>query len=335
MKNLLLPLMASAVVVTACGGGESQPITLNLTPQTNENSINSGSAPATNTGQSLPANDPTQTSTQQQAAPSSTTTAPSTIIQTPTVQPEPGPCVDTTPLNDGWGWNGVGNCPLDIAPPTVAAPPLSQWGGRTWNCVSNVPEITARWQLLVNHDRTFVDLSRPIGDPLRTGTWSDRQNAGFTTLWADDRSFEYQSLGSGFIDDGGSRCHEDFYPARSSDLQNDAAAEESLPDLGDGEWEYPVFFCKAWSNPSNVWAWGFSEDGHLRDHNGIIAGSYLFQSQGLQMFINNQFDEQTQWSIVDGKSLTISWGGCAHVAGPTLREVDLSATTSDYCMACH
>jgi hypothetical protein len=203
--------------------------------------------------------------------------------------------------------------------------------------VSNVPEITARWQLQINSDGTFFDLSRPVSDALRTGTWVDRGNAGFGMVWADGRSFEYQSLGAGFIDDGGSRCHEDFYPSRPDDNppEDPPAAEETLPQLAEGEWEYPVFYCKAWSDPTNVWAWAFSPNGHLRDHNRIIAGSYLFQSEGLQMFITNQRDEETQWTIVDGKSLTISWGGGAHVAGPTLREVDLSANTSEYCLACH
>ena len=88
-------------------------------------------------------------------------------------------------------------------------------------------------------------------------------------------------------------------------------------------------------NPSDVWALAFSPDGHIRDENRIIAGSYLFQSNGLQLFITNPLGEQTQWSVVDFESISISWGGCAHVAGPTFRTADLTPSNTQYCQACH
>jgi len=334
MKNLSL-FITSTFVITACGGsGDSRPITVNVTPQANEQTVDSNPSTATENTQSAPADNPAPTTVPTQATPPPATT-PAVPVSTATEPTTTTPTQTTPPATPTPTTTPVAPAPEPVAP-TPEPTPVSQWGGRTWSCVSNVPEITARWQLQINHDRTLVDLSRPTVDPLRLGTWIDNGNAGFTVVWADNRSFDYLSLGAGFIDDGGSRCHENFYPARPNDPQsNPPAAQETLPDLGDGEWEYPIFYCKAWSNPSNVWAWAFSENGHLRDHNRIIAGSYLFQSEGLQMFITNQNDEVTQWSIVDGKSLTISWGGCAHVAGPTLREVDLSANTSDYCLACH
>ena len=336
MKTLRLPMIISALVLAACGGEQGQPLNFDISLNPDGQILTSDPVVAADqpvASQPAPSSGIPSTDTPSTAAPSTstpTTTTPSTVV------PTAGTCIDTEPFNDGWGWNGVGSCPLAIIQPQPTTPSPSQWSDRTWNCVSNVPEITARWQLQINRDRTFFDLSRPSSDPLRTGTWVDRGNAGFTTVWSDGRSFDYQSLGAGFIDDGGSRCHEDFYPARADDEPaNPPAAEQTVPELAAGEWHYPVFFCKAWSDPSNVWAWGFSENGHLRDHNRIIAGSYLFQSDGLQMFITNQFGEQTQWTIVDGESMTISWGGCALAAGPTLREVDLSANTSDYCLACH
>jgi len=325
MHKLFLPIAMASLALSACGGGsgESSPFAPEDTSQQSEPSNDETTVTATdNTVQS---NETTQNNTQ-----TATTLLPSTLL------PQPGPCIDTPPLNDGWGWNGASGCELSVTS-TAQQPVESQWSNRTWKCVSTVPEITAEWQLQINENRTFFDLSRPTSDALRVGSWTDNGNAGFTTVWSDNRTYDYQPLGEGFIDNGGSRCHEDFFPARpGGDLSDDEPDSQStLPVLGDGDWEYPVFFCKAWDNPSNVWALAFSPDGHIRDENRIIAGSYLFQSNGLQLFITNHLGEQTQWSVVDFESISISWGGCAHAAGPTFRTADLTPRNTEYCQACH
>jgi len=334
MQKLFLPIALASLTLSACGGsngdGETSPFAADDTPQQSEPS---------NDASSQPGNDgSTESSTDTTLQPSNNTTenTQTSTPQTPsTVVPQPGPCVDTPPLNDGWGWNGASGCQLSESQTSTQQPLAeSQWSNKIWNCVSTVPEITAQWQLQINADRTFFDLSRPTTDALYVGSWTDNGNGGFTTIWADDRTFDYQPLGSGFIENRGSRCHEDFFPTRPGDLANDEP-EATLPVLGEGEWEYPVFFCKAWDNPSNVWALAFSPDGHIRDENRIIAGSYLFQSNGLQLFITNHLGEQTQWSVVDFESISISWGGCAHAAGPTFRTADLTPRNTEYCAACH
>lgn len=306
-------MVLTTLAISACGGGGGE----------------SGSASMIVTSQPQTPSTETESDSEASTQPPEQTTPSSD----PEVVPQPGPCVDTPPLNNGFGWNGVDTCELSVE---ATPEPLSnsQWSNRTWNCVSNIPEITARWQLQINADRTFFDLSRPISDPQYVGSWIDNGGAGFTTNWADGRTFDYMSIGSGFIDNGGSRCHEDFFPLRPGDIEPEEP-EDRLPVLAEGDWEYPVFFCQAWENPDDVWAWALSPDGHVRNENRIIAGSYLFQSQTLQLFITNHEGEQSQWSAVDFESLTTSWGGCAHVAGPTLRTADLSPSNTDYCLACH
>jgi len=337
MQKLFLPIALASLTLSACGGGsgssgssnenQTSPFAVDNTPQQSEPGNDVSTVTSTDTA--LPLADDS-------AEPDdSTENTQSSGVQTvSTVVPQPGPCVDTPPLNDGWGWNGASGCQLSVTQ-TSTQPVESQWGNRIWNCVSTVPEITAKWQLQINNDRTFFDLSRPTTDALYVGSWTDNGNAGFTTVWADDRTFNYEPLGSGFIENRGSRCHEDFFPTRPGDISNDDTPQSTLPVLGDGEWEYPIFFCRAWDNPSDVWALAFSPDGHIRDENRIIAGSYLFQSNGLQLFITNHLGEQTQWSVVDFESISISWGGCAHVAGPTFRTADLTPSNTQYCQACH
>ena len=331
MQKAILPIALSALVISACGGSSgsdnaptvsgvtSQPVTANPFQQP---SNDFAEAPDTQSPGTQTPDDETSSPQAEQ----------STTLSESSVVPQPGPCVDAAPLNDGWGWNGANTCQLSVSQADAEILAVSQWSDRTWNCVSTIPEITARWQLQINQDRTFFDLSRPDSDPLRVGSWTDNGGAGFTTTWADDRTYVYQSMGAGFIENTGSRCHEDFFPERPEDNEPD---EQSLPVLAEGSWDYPVFFCQAWSDPNNVWAWALSPDGHVRNENRIIAGSYVFQSDGLQLFITNHEGEQTQWSAVDFESLTISWGGCAHVAGPTLRTADLSPSNADYCAACH
>jgi len=332
MQKLLLPIALASFTLSACGGGgssesETNPFAVDDTLQQSDGST---VTPTVNAVQL--SNDPTQSTSTQTAE---TEIAETESTQTAsTVVPQAGPCVETPPLNDGWGWNGASGCQVTETQPSTQLAE-SQWGNKIWNCVSTVPEITAKWQLQINNDRTFFDLSRPTTDALYVGSWTDNGNAGFTTVWADDRSFDYQPLGSGFIENRGSRCHQDFFPTRPGDVIADAMPQSTLPVLGDGEWDYPVFFCRAWENPDDVWALAFSPDGHIRDENRIIAGSYMFQSNGLQLFITNHLGEQSQWSVVDFESISISWGGCAHVAGPTFRTADLTPSNTQYCQQCH
>ena len=230
MQKFLFPIVLSTLAISACGGGGSSD------GETGSTSMNVTSQPvSTETSDAQPQND----------APTSTTPEQTTAPVPGVVMPQAGPCLDTPPINDGIGWNGVDSCELpvvEVVPETLA---VSQWSNRTWNCVSNIPEITVRWQLQINADRTFFDLSRPTTDPQYVGAWIDNGGAGFTTNWADGRTFDYMLLGSGFIDNGGSRCHEEFYPLRPGDIEPEEP-EDRLPVLAAGDWDYPVFFCQAW-----------------------------------------------------------------------------------------
>ena len=55
-------------------------------------------------------------------APTPQVTPPQDPIAQPTPTPTPGECIDTPPVGDGFGWNGVTTCSLAVAPPPAPEP---------------------------------------------------------------------------------------------------------------------------------------------------------------------------------------------------------------------
>jgi len=197
---------------------------------------------------------------------------------------------------------------------TADATPSSQWENTTWSCVSNVPEITAQWQLQLNADRTVTNLARGESDPLRTGVWEDRGNDGFTVSWPDGRSTEYQTLGNGFIDDSGSRCHQEFYPARTPDPQ---------PLALQGTWSCSAYIPNGYNYTLQIGADGFTN----QDQDAGLVWTISNDGRLATTDQSNPAQGYHQCSYVDAVGPTVTLPDGSTVTGINWPHEDLSGKT--------
>ena len=177
-------VLMAAVILSGCGGGDnSNPFQVQ----------NDAIQPTTAT------NTPAQGQTTQ--TPEQTPQTPQPSVITPAVTtPAPGPCIDTPPINDGYGWNGISSCQLPIinqpepAPEPVEPEPVEPAPVVTgiWYCDQGGDSFT--WNL--NPDRTVV-----WNDTASIGTWwhleGNKFGLGYSTGGIAEFSSDGQTLTAG------------------------------------------------------------------------------------------------------------------------------------------
>ena len=211
MKYNIL-VLTTAVLLAGCGSSEStRPLQIAVTVDGAGNVI-----PENSEGTETPVTPQAPTNPQTPTTPQ-TPTAPQ-IPTTPT--PIAGECVDTPPLNDGFGWNGVESCTLDVVsvdvprqeelpPPPPETMPMDidwSWAVDQWmGCRVTENDTGNRWAWKLNADGLMVDQFNTV-----FGAWSlteytgdravllldqgGRQDA--TDIWIDENSVRLHSVGS-------------------------------------------------------------------------------------------------------------------------------------------
>ena len=150
-------VLALALALTGCGSNnDSNPFQVQNDP------IQAITAPDTESGDQTPQ-------------------VPTETPQTPVTAPTAGPCIDTDPFNDGYGWNGIESCQLPITSQPEPITPTNE----------PAPDVSGIWYCQQAGDSFTWDLKTD-----RTVWWNDTASIG--TWW----HLEGNNFGLGYSSGG-------------------------------------------------------------------------------------------------------------------------------------
>ena len=257
--------------------------------------------------------DPVQVEQNSETIDSSPVLVPNMAISTPVVNQEPvqqpvqeqnnpvpvaGECIDTDPVNDGWGFNGATSCQLPIEP-VVTPDCVGEGYGYGWE-----------------NDASCVYVNQPIEQTMpeaKTGTWECTAyvpNGYNYTMQIDENGFDDEwtvaeagTLATTSQSNPQAGYHQCVF--LGSEIEPTQIEIENAPIVAQDDWTQ--YEC---SSNGTIY---LSDSNTIYDAGGIKIGEWSSTPESLDFNLNGQVSSH----LYEGENLVSSTQTCTYIKGPS------------------